>query len=222
LKNIIIAGPGRAGKTTLARRIGEELNYFVFSLDRLIAIFDGAFPQLDIRLAWDREKTTGNITPFIGHFLGSFSSRHGVMHELILRAHAVEGNKFVLEGGHFDFDEILPVLKMYGIHRLKQRFILIGLTQNQKSADEIYNDLKKYDTEDDWTYHCDDDELRAISEDAVTSGRYMTDHLLKHGFTIYDTSFERERVFERIIEDIRTTPVQAEGRRAGIPSRPRA
>ena len=32
----------------------------------------------------------------------------------------------------------------------------------------------------------------------------MTDHLLKYGFTIYDTSKEREQVFDKIIEDIKT------------------
>jgi len=64
MKNIIIAGPSRAGKTTLARKINEELNYFVISLDKLVATFSGAYPQLDIRLAWDRENTTRKT---IGH-----------------------------------------------------------------------------------------------------------------------------------------------------------
>ena len=204
MKNIIIAGPSRAGKTTLARKINEELNYFVFNLDKIIAMFAGAYPQLDIRLAWNREKTTDNLAPFLGHFLGVFSSNHGIAYELILRAHAVEGNRFVLEGGHFNFDKISPILKTYGIEELKDNFILIGLVQNKKTADEIFTDLKKYDTENDWTYSCDDDELREVSEDAVTSSLYMTEHLLKHGFTIYDTSTEREQVFDKIVEDIKS------------------
>jgi hypothetical protein len=32
----------------------------------------------------------------------------------------------------------------------------------------------------------------------------MTEHLTKYGFTIYDTSAERERVFEKIIEDVKS------------------
>ena len=49
MKNIIIAGPSRAGKTTLARKINEELNYFVISVDKLVATFQGAYPQLNIK-----------------------------------------------------------------------------------------------------------------------------------------------------------------------------
>jgi hypothetical protein len=205
MKNIIIAGPGRAGKTTLARKINEELNYFVISVDKLIATFQGAYPQLNIKLAWNRRKTTDNLAPFLGHFLGALSSSHGIAYELNLRAHAIKGNRFVLEGGHFDFEKILPILKMYGIEELKDEFILIGLVQNKKTADEFFKDLRKYDTEDDWTYGFDDDELREYaSQDAIPSSRSMTDHLVKYGFTIYDTSTEREKVFDKIIEDIKS------------------
>jgi hypothetical protein len=205
MKNIIIAGPGRAGKTTLARKINEELNYFVISVDKLIATFNGAYPQLDIKLAWNRRKTTDNLAPFLGHFLGAFSSSHGVAYELILQAHAVKGNRFVLEGGHFNFETILSILKMYGIEELKDHFILIGLVQNKKTADEYFNDFRKYDTEDDWTYGFDDDELREyVNQDAIPSSRFMTEYLVKHGFTIYDTSTEREQVFDKIVEDIKS------------------
>ena len=188
MKNIILAGPSRAGKTTLARKINEELHCFVISVDQLVAAFQGAYPQLNIRHNWDREKTTGNIAPFLGHFLGTFSSGQGA---------------YVLEGGYFNFDKILPILKTYGMEELKDNFVLIGLVQNKKTADEIFSDIRKYDTDDDWTYFLDDDDLRDVAEDAVTFSRSMTDHLVKYGFTIYDTSAERERVLEKIVEDIR-------------------
>jgi hypothetical protein len=93
---------------------------------------------------------------------------------------------------------------MYGIEELKDQFILIGLVQNKKTADEYFNDFRKYDTEDDWTYGFGDDELREyVSQDAIPSSRFMTDQLMKYGFTIYDTSTEREQVFDKIIEDIK-------------------
>jgi hypothetical protein len=204
MKNIIIAGPPRAGKTTLARKINEELNYFVISVDKLVATFQGAYPQLDIKLNWNRRKTTDNIAPFLGHFLGAFSSSHGIAYELHLQVHAVDGNRFVLEGGYFNFEKIVPILKMYGIEELKDNFLLIGLVQNNKTVDEFINDFRKYDTEDDWTYNFSDDDLREISKDTISFSRSMTDHLVKYGFTIYDTSTEREQVFDKIIEDIKS------------------
>lgn len=202
MKNIIIAGPSRAGKSTLARKINEELNYFVVSVDRLVAVFQESYPQLNIRLNWNREKTTANLAPFIGHFLGMFSSTDG--RGLLPYSHgAVKGNRFVLEGGYFDFGKILPILKMYGIEELKDNFLLIGLMQNNKTVDEFVSDFKKYDTVDDWTYNFSDDDLREIAEDAISFSRSMSDHLVQHGFTIYDTSKEREQVLNQIVEDIK-------------------
>lgn len=203
LKNIIIVGPGRNGKTTLARKINEELNYFVINLDKLMTAFGRAYPQLDIRIAWNYEKATANIAPFLGHYLGMLSSSHGFADDLNLRTHAVSGNRFVLEGGHFDFEKISSILKTYGIEELKDKFILIGLVQNKKTSDEFFKDLRKYDTEDEWTYSFDDDELREFSQMSVLFNREMTDYLTNYGFTIYDTSTEREQVFNEILEDIK-------------------
>ena len=110
----------------------------------------------------------------------------------------------MLEGGYFNFEKILPILKMYEIEELKDNFFLIGLVQNKKTADEFFNDFRKYDTEDDWTYGFDDDELKEYaSQDAIPFSRSMTDHLEKYGFTIYDTSMEREQVLDKIVEDIK-------------------
>ena len=202
MKNIIIAGSSRAGKSTLARKINEELNYFVVSVDKLVATFQGAYPQLDIRLNWNREKTTDNLAPFLGHFLGMFSSADG--HGLLPYSHgAVKGNRFVLEGGYFNFQKIMPILKTYGIEELKDNFLLIGLVQNRKTVEEFVSDFKKYDTEDDWTYNFNDDDLRDVSEDAISFSRSMFNHLVKYGFTIYDTSSEREQVLDQIVEDIK-------------------
>jgi hypothetical protein len=206
LKNIIIAGPSRAGKTTLARKINEELGCFVIGLDKLVAAFQRAYPQLDIRLAWDREKTTENLAPFLGHFLGVFSSADG--RGLLPYSHgAVKENRFVLEGAYFNCEKISPILKTYGIESLKDSFILIGLAQNRKTAEEFFFDFRKYDTEDDWTYALDDNDLRDVCGDAVSFSRFMTAHLAKRGFTIYDTSAQRERVFDQIVEDIKSSPI---------------
>jgi hypothetical protein len=203
MKNIIIVGWSRAGKTSLARKVNEELNYFVIGLDKIVATFGRAYPQLDIRLNWNYEKTTDNVAPFLGHFLGIFSANHDVADEQNLRALIVNGNRFVLEGGYFDFDKISSILKMYEIEELKDNFVLIGLVQNNKTVDEFISDFKRYDTEDDWTYGFNDDDLRAISEDAIVMNLEMTANLTKYGFTIYDTSTEREQVLNKIINDIK-------------------
>ena len=201
LKNIIIVGPSRSGKSSLAKRISDELNYYVISVDKLVAVFQNAYPQLDIRLNWDRDKTTGNIAPFLGHYLGMFSSPDG--RGLLQYSHGAAGNTgFVMEGAYFDFDQIASVLRTYGIEDVKERFILIGLVQNNKSSEEFFEDFRKYDTADDWTYRLNDSELRAVAEDAVSFNADMYKQLSSHGFDVYDTSTDREKVFDGIIEQL--------------------
>jgi len=203
MKNIIIVGHGRHGKTTLARKINEELGHFVINLDKLMTVFDRAYPQLDVRIAWDYDKATANVAPFLGHFFGMYSSNQGFADDLNLRKHHIDGNKFVLEGGHFDFEKISSILQTYGVGELKDNFILIGLVQKNKTAEEFFSDLRKYDTEDEWTYDFDDDDLMELCEFIASTSQEMYDCLVKYGFTVYDTSGDRERVFDRIIDDIK-------------------
>jgi len=204
MKNILIAGPSRAGKTTLAMKLNEELNYFVISLDKIVATFGRAYPQLDIRLHWEYEKMKESLAPFLGHFLGVFSDFRHIEDDQELRARAIKGNRFVLEGTAFNLDIISSVMNMYGIENLQDHFTLIGLVQNNKTADDFVRDFKKYDTEDDWTYEWSEEELRdyAVSR-AIPFNREMTELLAKYGFTIYDTSIEREQVFAQIICDVK-------------------
>jgi len=177
-----------------------------------MTVFDKAYPQLDIRIAWNYEKATSNVAPFLGHFLGMFSSEQGMVDDLNLRKHSVKEKKFVLEGGHFDFEKISSILKMYGIEKLKDHFMLIGLVQNNKTADEHFADLRKYDTKDEWTYSLSDKELRElIDQDFIPSNKSMNDQLLKYGFTIYDTSKDREKIFNKIVEDIKSELAECKG-----------
>ena len=202
MKNIIIVGPSRSGKSTLAKRINEEFGFFVLSTDKLVAIFENAYPNLDIRLNWDRDKTTENLAPFLGHFLGMFSADDGK--GLLDYSHGtVKENHFVLEGAYYDFEKVENILKLYGIENIKDRFHLIGLVQREKSADDFYSDFKKFDTEDDWTYSLSDDELKNVSEEAVSYNEEMYEKLTKYGFDIYDTSKERDKVFAEILERVK-------------------
>ena len=201
MKNIIIAGPSRSGKSTLARLLNEKFGYYVISIDKLVAVFGNAYPELDIRLNWNRDKTAENIAPFLAHYLGMFSSSDG--RGLLDYSHgAVPGNKFVLEGAYLDLEKISAILKDYGIEDMKEDFHLIGLVQHGKSAEGFYNDLKRYDTPDDWTYNLSDDELRSVAADMVEFNGEMFEKLQKHGFDIYDTSKDRDKIFDEIIANI--------------------
>ena len=59
--------------------------------------------------------------------------------------------------------------------------------------------MKKYDTEDDWTYWCSDEELRGNSTYFVERNRFFNNKFKEYEITSYDISFDREAVLERIV-----------------------
>lgn len=203
MQNIIIVGPSRSGKTSLAKRIKEEFNYYVISLDKLVSVFQNAYPQLNIRLNWDRDKTTENLAPFIGHFMGTFCSDKGNgLFDYSMGD--IRENRFIIEGAYYDFSQIKTILKEYGIDEPKENFELIGLVQQQKSSEDFFNDFRKYDTEKDWTYHLDDEELKKVADEAVSFSQTMYEQLMEFGFEVYDTSTNRDDIFDEIIEKLKS------------------
>ena len=201
MKDIIIAGASRSGKSTLARMINERYGHYVISIDKLVAVFGQAYPELDIRLNWNRDKTSENIASFLGHYLGMFSSPDG-KGKLSYSHGEIPGNRSVLEGAYMDLDKISDILRTYGIEDMRDRFCLIGLVQCKKDADAFIRDFRQFDTDKDWTYSLTDDELKDVAEDMVAFNKEMYDKLTSHGFTIYDTSEDRASVLESILSGI--------------------
>lgn len=201
MKDIVIAGASRSGKSTLARMLNEKFGYYVLSIDKLVAVFGSSYPSLDIRLNWNRDKTTENIAPFLGHFMGMFSSPDGK--GLLGYSHGeIPDNRFILEGAYIDPAKIAEIVRSYGIDDMSERFHLIGLVQKDKDVETLYRDFRQYDTENDWTYKLGDEELRAVAEDLAAYNQEMYTKLTANGFTVYDTSRDREKVFEEIIRSV--------------------
>jgi hypothetical protein len=186
-KNILISGAGRAGKTTLAKKISDELNYFAISTDELITMFVRAYPHLGIDYA-DYKQTAANLAPFLGHYLGVLTHKHG--------------NKFVIEG-YFDFDKILPILELYEKNDLNEHFLHIGLIYPNQTTEGLFNDIRKYDTEDDWTYNISDDELKNHVNISIEYSKNFRDEFQMYAPVIYDVSSNREQVLDKIVNDIK-------------------
>ncbi|MCL2696477.1 MAG: hypothetical protein FWE74_00185 [Oscillospiraceae bacterium] len=189
-KSIIIFGTGRAGKTTLAKKLNEELNYSVIGTDEIVTAFERSFLQLGIGKPNDSEKTAANLAPFLAHFLGGLS----------YRSCCHNGTKYVFEGGYFDLNAMLPVLRMYD--EWKDNCLLIGLIYPGQTSGGLFNDIRKFDTEDDWTYNLSDNELRSHVDHCIEYSRNFYNKYQKHNPVIYDVSKNREQVLNKIINDI--------------------
>lgn len=187
-KNIIVTGVSRAGKTTLSMLIAKELNYSLLSIDDMVSGFE-AYPELKIHHDGDMEEVSKNLAPFLKRFLKETCDNKPYY----------EGMRFVIEGTYIDFESIIPFLNE-GL--CKDRFEIIGLIFDDISEEELFNTIKNKDTEDDWTYWCDDEELKGNVRYFIERNNYFKEKFQKYGIKTIISSKDREIVFSEFIESL--------------------
>ena len=187
-KNIIVLGAARSGKTTLAKRIAKEKGYSLISIDDIVSGFE-AYPELQIHHDGDAVDTAERLAPFLEKYLTELSEGSAFY----------DGIKSVIEGTHFDFEHLMPLLKS---DKYKEKYLIIGLTFSDITEQQLYDYIKKYDTEDDWTYWCDDEELKGNVRYFIDRNKYFNEKFKKYGITTFDTSFDRDKVLNTIIDNL--------------------
>jgi hypothetical protein len=196
-KNVLVLGWSRAGKTTLTRRLKDELHYNIINSYVALDALGKAYPQLLGNGEGPPALAPSALTPFIAHYCCS----------LARYAKAWNEPKFAadIELGIYDFDKVFPLmdklLEMGGL-KIKEEFIYIGLV-NTGSGEDVFNSIKKYDTAKDWSYTQSDEALKAMCNDYPALTQAYTELFIKYGFKIYDTSGDRKRVFDKIVDDIK-------------------
>ena len=100
--------------------------------------------------------------------------------------------KELAEGSNFDLDYLLPFDNM-------DKYEIICLTFNDIDKDTMYSNIKKYDTEDEWTYYLSDEDLKGDINFFIERNKFFYEEFLKHNIKYYDTSISREDAFNSAI-----------------------
>ena len=187
-KNILILGAARSGKTTLARKIAKEYNYNIISIDDIIRGFE-AFPELYIRHDYNDEKVAKNFFPFLKLYLKELAEGPIFYNDC----------KYVIEGTHIDFEKLIPYMQEAG---LIDKYEIIGLTYNYIDEKELYENIKKHDTEDDWTYWSDEETLKGDVKYFIDRNKFFNENFIKYNITNFDASENREQVLEEICNSL--------------------
>lgn len=187
-KNILIIGAARSGKTTLAKKFVKEKGYSLISIDNIVSGFE-AYPELKIHHNGDAADTATRLAPFLLNFFIELSEGNAFY----------DGVKTVIEGTHIDFEQIIPFLRN---EEYVNKYDIIGLTYNHITERELFDNIKKYDTEDDWTYWCDDKELKGNVRYFIERNRYFNEKFKQYNITSFDTSFDREQVLDEAVKSL--------------------
>jgi len=186
-KNILIIGAARTGKTTLSRRINKEFGYSIINLDDIISSLKEAFPELGIKHDYDDIKISTRFAPFLINYLKELSEGPNFYNNA----------KYVIEGVQIDFEKLMPVID-------KNKYLIIGLTYNNIDSKTLYNNIKKNDTEDDWTYHVNDEYLKNMVDIFIERNKYYNSKFLEYNIKTYDVSEDRNITINKIIEDLKS------------------
>ena len=188
MKNILIMGIGRAGKTTLSKMIKEKYNsYNLIHSDSLKwAMIRAEDKEEYFRENVDKQKEFEHGEYFQRTLLGLFNS---------LISKDTNHYGYILESG-----QLHPKIVSEMVDFENTKVICLGL--GNYTAEDMVNQCLKYDTEESWTYGLSKDYLLEHAKDWYESNEMLKIECPKYGIEYIDTSKDRFQILNEILEKI--------------------
>ena len=190
--NIIISGVPRAGKSTVSHLLAGRYGFQHVSMDSIIAGFEKCFPETGVSTyqglsSMDTLRViSGKMAPFV---------------------------RAMLDSGEYDEFEPGMVLDMYQLlPEDYDRYLrdancdIVYFITSDVTPEERFAIQKKYDTEKDYTFWKSDEELREGAEYIVEQSILIREQCEKYGLPYYETARDREKAFQRFLEDFGFIP----------------
>ena len=174
MKNIIIIGPPRSGKTTLAKMIIKNINNYSFmSLENFVTSYINAI-QNNIK-----NKDSNNLKIDIS------IPKYQCYYYLLQSNYYENDLSYVVDFS--DYDEKL-------FEELKKNSILIFLVYPNLNEDILYKNIKKHDIKTDWTYIESDEKLKYYCKYFIECSKEFEEYAIKNNCMCVDVSKNRDEV----------------------------
>lgn len=182
MKNIIILGEPRSGKSTLANMIIDKFNYQVIHVDAVRDTFKEIYPELNI--APDIAINNKKFQLFIQEYLNRNTKQE-------------ERNKYgyVVEGCETSVDDCNRLFNT-------DENIIYYLAPDDITPEEFFNNIRANDTEKDWTFKLSDEELMQKVKNMITKGKKIKEECKKYNIKFVDTSHNRKEKLNTILKNI--------------------
>lgn len=179
MKSIIILGPARVGKSTLASLLCKKYNFNYISGDSIRNAFINIYPELNYSSMNTIERI--DFCNFI-----KWITRENNIHLKREIYYVIDSAEISIENAKKVFND----------------FLIIVIGAKDVGIDEMVKNIKKYDTKLEWTYRCNDEELKNIAKETIEKSKKFYEEAEKNEVLYFDTSFNREKVYDRIVEYI--------------------
>lgn len=189
MKNILIMGIGRAGKTTLSEMIKNEYSeYNLIHSDGIKwAIIRGAGKESYYRKNIEEQKNFEHSEYFQRVLLEFFNS---------CVRNDINKHGYILESGQLE-----PKIVREMIDFQKTEVICLG--HGDLTKRDIINLCREHDKTEDWTYGLPDEDLEAHVEKWSEMNEALKIECPKYGIEYIDTSKDREAVLKSILSKIK-------------------
>lgn len=185
MKNIIIGGTVRSGKSTLANKIAKKFNYSLCESDTIVNAFDEVFPELGI-VHNKPESAREKYKPFLFEILNGFYRSLKYL-EIVT----------IFPGAQFLPRHIAEYPKL-------DKYIVIFLGINDCTPEELVKKFRKWDKPSDWTFKESDEKLLKHAEKIINESIKLEIECKKYGFYYFNTFHDREKTFDEVLKLIET------------------
>ena len=181
MKNILIGGTVRSGKSTLAKIIRNEFEYSSVESDIIVSAFEVVFPEIGITHKKPKQ-TREKYKPFLFEILNGFC-----------KDLKYNENVTIFQGSQFLPKDIYEYSK-------KDMFIVIFLGMCDETPIELMTNIRDMDTKFDWTTKRTDEQLLNDCKNIINESFELKNQCKKFGFHYFDTFKNREETLNQIVK----------------------
>ena len=184
MKNIIIFGICRTGKSTISKMIQKEFkNYQIIEVDTIISALQKTIPDLPIGFIHDNLKEN-KLPEFLNLLIQKNINKNG------------EDLGFIING-----DSILPedLLKYFDLKNV----IVYYFVTEKLSPEQILQNCRKFDSEKEWTTRRTDTELLDHFRFYKNIEKEIIMECQKYNIKYVDTSENREMKLNQLLDNVK-------------------
>lgn len=184
MKNILILGICRTGKSTFSKMIQKEFrNYQIIEVDTIISALQKTIPNIPIGFIHDNLKEN-KLPEFLNLFIQKNINKNG------------KKLGFIING-----DSILPedLLKYFDLNNM----IIYYFVTEKLSPKQILENCRKFDSKEEWTTRRTDEELLNHFEFYKDVEKKIINDCKKYNIKCIDTSENRQIIFNQLVDEVK-------------------
>ena len=167
MKNILIIGVSRSGKTRLAKKLKKENNYNYIPLDYFTSSLKRNFPSTNIKsnVVIDKESSK-NLALLLSRVI-----------EII----DFQEEKYIIDSAHLYPEDIIKYIDL-------DKWDIYCLGYPNISKEEKLEQIRKYDKENHWTNKKSDTELLNTLSELINISKILEEQCKEYNINFIDTS----------------------------------